>query len=117
MTLNEYQVGTMRTAPVQNYRQENDMLLNAVLGISGEGGEVADIVKKALFQGHPLDKEHLIEEVGDCLYYIALAATALGMSLDEIAFRNQEKLRARYPYGFDAERSLHRKKEAKSLSF
>ena len=108
MTLNEYQVGAMRTAPLQNYKGEHDMLLNAILGISGEGSEVADIVKKAFFQGHPLDHDHLIEEIGDCLYYIALAASALGVTLDEIACQNRDKLLARYPNGFDPERSLHR---------
>ena len=102
MTLNEYQAGAMRTAPLSNYHQSHDMLLNAVLGISGEGGEVADIVKKALYQGHPLDREHLMEEVGDCLYYIALAASALNVSLDYIACLNRDKLLARYPDGFDA---------------
>ena len=83
---------------------------NGALGLCGEAGEVIDLLKKHLFQGHDLDKERMIGEVGDCLWYIAELATGLGVSLDEIARRNIEKLKGRYPDGFDSERSVHREK-------
>lgn len=109
MTLNEYQKAAMRTASGGNY-ENYGAIMNAALGICGEGGEVADLVKKAAFQGHNLDVPHVAKELGDCLWYIAVGANALGYSLDAIARMNVDKLKARYPDGFDAERSQHRKK-------
>jgi len=113
MQMNEYQQEQMRTAPIAMYGKvtqdvDKDMLLNAVLGLSGETGEVADIVKKHLFQGHSLDLNKLIEEGGDVLWYLSLLAHACGVTLDEMASRNNEKLKKRYPTGFDSERSIHR---------
>ena len=108
MTMNDYQKAAMRTASGVNY-ENYGAIMNAALGICGEGGEVADLVKKAAFQGHDLDASHVAKELGDCLWYIAVGANALGYSLDEIAQMNVDKLKARYPDGFDAERSQHRK--------
>lgn len=108
MTINEYQQLAMRTASGMNY-EHNGMLMNAALGICGEGGEVADMVKKATFQGHELDKEHLAKELGDVAWYIAVGAQAIGYDLETIFQMNIDKLKARYPDGFEAERSLHRK--------
>lgn len=86
-------------------------VLNGVLGLAGESGECADIVKKALFQGHELNKEKLKDELGDVLWYISLTAKGLGFTLQEIADYNVEKLSARYPTGhFRAEDSINRKK-------
>lgn len=107
MTINAYQTEALRTASGMN--QEYPMWLNGVLGLNGEAGEVADIAKKYLFQGHPLDKEHLAKELGDCAWYLAVAAHAIGYDLETILQMNVDKLRARYPDGFDPERSLHRK--------
>lgn len=107
MTGNEFQKAALRTASGMNYKHHG-MLINGALGLCGESGEVADLIKKSVFQGHTLDKEHLAKELGDCLWYIAVAAYALGYDLDTIFQMNKEKLEARYPDGFDAERSLHR---------
>jgi len=85
-----------------------ETLAVAALGLAGEVGEVADIVKKWLFHEHPLDVLHLADELGDVLWYVTLAATAIGYSLDNIMERNVEKLRRRYPDGFDVARSLNR---------
>lgn len=85
-----------------------DKILNGCMGMCGEAGECIDALKKHMFQGHELDIEHLIEECGDCLWYIAELATGLGVGLDVVAERNIEKLRKRYPDGFDAEHSIHR---------
>lgn len=110
MTFNEFQTGVMRTASDITKANSENMLLNGVLGASGESGEMVDLMKKELFQGHPFDREHYIKECGDVLYYLALIAEALGTTLEEIAITNNEKLWARYPDGFDAEKSQHRKK-------
>lgn len=104
MTFDQYQNDAMRTSPVDGHSQ----LLNGVLGLTGEAGEVADIVKKYMFQGHELDVKHIREELGDVLWYIAEAASGIGASLEDIAVENIQKLRGRYPDGFDAERSVYR---------
>ena len=85
-------------------------LMNGVLGMCGEAGECADIVKKHMMQGHNLDKEHLAKEVGDVLWYIAETATALGFNLDNIMQMNVDKLKARYPQGFEVDKSVNREK-------
>ena len=106
MTVNEYQ----KLAMVSLNRELNqkDILINAVMGLCGESGETIDIVKKHLFQGHELDRQKLTKELGDIAWYLAEAATALDMNLEDICQANIEKLRKRYPEGFDAERSIHR---------
>ena len=86
----------------------SDKLENACLGLAGETGEVCDVLKKYLFQGHELDRAHMIEELGDCAWYLAEAASGLGVSLEDILLQNIAKLKRRYPAGFDPERSVHR---------
>ena len=111
MTLNEYQRLAQRTS-----NEEHDEFVtialkkidNGILGLCGETGECADIWKKVRHQGHPLDREKLIKEAGDELLYVAELAAGLGVTLEELATRNIEKLRNRYPDGFTAERSIHR---------
>ncbi|NCW45097.1 MAG: nucleotide pyrophosphohydrolase [Gemmatimonadaceae bacterium] len=106
MNLDEYQQLAARTlAHDRTYEQQ---LANAALGLTGEAGETAEIVKKHLFHATPLDRDAIIKELGDCLWYIGACATVLDVSLDEIAQRNIEKLRKRYPEGFDPERSRNR---------
>ena len=107
MTINQYQKEAMRTASGMNY-ENHGMLMNAALGICGEGGEVADLVKKATFQGHTLDREHVAKELGDVAWYIAVGAQAIGYDLETILQMNVDKLRARYPTGFSTDRSLYR---------
>lgn len=110
MTLNEYQALAQRTS---NTTTKNDGLFNAMLGLSGEVGELADHVKKHLFQGHEFSKEHMIEEAGDVLWYLAELAHALDVSLEVFAQANIQKLRTRYPVGFDSERSINRDEEVR----
>lgn len=81
---------------------------NCGLGLTGESGEVADMIKKHLFQGHDLDKRHMANELGDIAWYIAVAAQVIGYDLDTIFQMNIDKLRIRYPDGFNPERSVHR---------
>lgn len=108
MDLNQYQNKAMRTDS-NDYVNKLDQLLNGLLGLNGEAGEAIDIYKKWKFQGHILDKEKLIEELGDALWYIALSAKGLGVSLNEVARKNIDKLKQRYPNGFTPEASIERR--------
>ena len=79
-----------------------ERLLNAAVGISAEGGEFTEIVKKMIFQGKPFDKDnkdHLIIELGDVMWYVAQACMALEVSMDEVIETNVKKLAKRYPEG------------------
>lgn len=106
MTGNEYQKAAMVTL---NPKLSNkDILINGVMGLCGESGEAIDIVKKHIYQGHELDREHLIEELGDIAWYLAEAAFALGVDLDDVLSSNIKKLNKRYPDGFSKERSIGR---------
>ncbi|MDD5907003.1 MAG: nucleoside triphosphate pyrophosphohydrolase family protein [Clostridia bacterium] len=107
MTVNEYQKMALTTLNPALGKQ--DVLINGVMGLCGESGEAIDIVKKHLAQGHPLDREGLIKELGDVAWYLAETAYALDVSLEEVFQRNIDKLKARYPEGFDARRSVERK--------
>ena len=106
MTGNEYQKLAMST--LNPALSKKDVLINGVMGLCGEAGEAIDIVKKHLHQGHELDREKLIKELGDIAWYLAETAYALDIELDEVLEGNIAKLKARYPEGFDTERSVHR---------
>ena len=109
MTINEYQKEALRTA--SGMSQEYPRLLNGLMGLNGEAGECIDILKKKhLFQGHDLDKNHVAKELGDVAWYLAVSADAIGCDLESVSQMNVDKLRARYPNGFDTEHSLHRAK-------
>lgn len=131
MTINEYQRQALRTeAPEGVYMDSGDVLrafllsrgqitpdeitsimrlLEGLMGVNGEAGEAVDILKKVLFQGHKLNREHIALELGDICWYLALAADAIGYPLEEIMAMNLEKLRRRYPDGFAVNRSIKRK--------
>ena len=88
---------------------KKDMITNGVLGLAGESGECCDIVKKYKYQGHDLDKEHLKDELGDVLWYIAETASGLGITLEEIAQYNLDKLHKRFQGNkFNKEKSINR---------
>ena len=106
MTPNEYQIAAMRTSSKTILPSEH--LMNGALGLAGEAGEVADIVKKATFQGHTINREHIAKELGDVCWYIAETATAIGYDLEKIMQMNIDKLMKRYPDGFSADRSQNR---------
>ena len=105
LTLDEYQVLALRT---QSEEGKKDPFLNALLGIMGELGEIAEIEKKYRYQGHPKLYNQLKEEAGDLLWYMAVLADSLYLTLGEIAQANIVKLETRYPDGFDPERSKNR---------
>ena len=106
--MNVYQNMAARTSNTVG----EDKILNGCLGLAGEAGEVIDLYKKHMFQGHVLDIDKMAEELGDVLWYCAEIASGLGMDLGEVARRNVDKLRRRYPNGFDAVRSVNREDEA-----
>lgn len=108
MTGNEYQKLAMRTCSIPRDRKE-DMARHAIFGLASEAGEVAGIMQKK-YQGHEIDIEHVKKELGDCMWMIAEACEAFDISLDDVMQTNIDKLKARYPEGFDPERSLHRDK-------
>jgi len=107
MNADEYQKKALRTASSMT---EKDMILNGVLGLNGEAGEVADHIKKVRFQGHEMNKAHLADELGDILWYIAIMSEGLGFKLSEVMEMNVEKLKKRYPDGFSVEKSVNRDK-------
>ena len=107
MQVNEYQKAAMAT--LNPALDKKDILINSVMGLCGESGEAIDIVKKWLMQGHELDKEHLVRELGDVAWYLAEAATALEVPLEAVFQGNLDKLRQRFPNGFDTEASVNRK--------
>ena len=106
MTINEYQTKALRTANGGDGRVP--AIVNGVLGLCGEAGECADLVKKHIFQGHALDKNHVAKELGDVAWYLAVTAHLIGYDLESIFEMNIKKLMERYPDGFDPARSLHR---------
>lgn len=106
MTLNEYQKLAMNT--LNPALQQKDVLINGVMGLCGESGEVIDIVKKHLAQGHALDTEKIAKELGDVAWYLAETAYAIGYDLEDICQMNIDKLNKRYPEGFSTERSVKR---------
>lgn len=107
MTINEYQKEALRTE--SGISKEWPRILNGLMGLNGEAGEAIDILKKYLFQGHQFEREHIAKELGDAAWYLAVSADAIGYDLETILQMNVDKLRARYPDGFNSEQSLHRK--------
>lgn len=106
MDVDKYQELAMRTLNPEIDKKE--LILNAAMGLCGESGEVIDLVKKHIFQGHDLDDEKLIKELGDVAWYLAEAATALNVNLSEILEKNIKKLENRFPDGFNSNRSINR---------
>ena len=103
-----YRLSTM----VDNYVQDPEVdmggILNGCLGLSGEVGEFNDMVKKWIFHEKPPDAEHAQKEIGDVLWYVAMICHSFGWNMDAIMQQNIDKLKARYPEGFDPEKSNHR---------
>ena len=107
MEMVEYQHLAQRTA---NPRlSEIERIRNGCYGLCGEAGECIDVLKKHEFQGHELNTEKLLDELGDVLWYIAQTAVGIGTTLEEVAQHNIAKLRARYPEGFSTNKSINRK--------
>ena len=84
-------------------------VFNACLGLSGEVGELNDMIKKWIFHEKPFDEVHAKKELGDVLWYVAMMCHSFGWDLDEIMQMNVDKLKARYPQGFSVELANNRK--------
>ena len=106
MTLNEYQVLASRT--MNKDLSIIQTKLHALHGLSGEVGEIHSLFQK-IYQGHEMNEEHLMKEVGDLLWFIAELCTVFGWEFDTVASKNIEKLMARFPDGFSISKSLNRK--------
>lgn len=106
MTGNEYQRLAART--INKELNEVQIEHHAMHGMVGEVGELHSLYQK-IYQGHTFDHHHAKKELGDLLWFIAEYCTAWGWKLEDVMAENIEKLMARYPEGFEAEKSLHRK--------
>ncbi len=98
MNFSEYQKEAMRTRG--NYDSKRDQLMCAGLGLTGEAGEVAELIKKKCFHLKTVKDEDIVKEMGDVLWYLALLADNIGWDLELVATLNIEKLKKRYPEGF-----------------
>lgn len=106
MTIDEYSKDANRTA--NKSLPCNVRIVYNALKVAGEAGEIADLVGKWIGQGHELDRDKIIKEMGDTLWHLNDLADGLGITLNEVAWLNIEKLRDRYPDGFSTERSINR---------
>lgn len=106
MKINDYQQLAKRTMPL--FEELEEVVPNYAMGLSGESGEVVDLLKKHIYHGHELDREELIKELGDTLHYLTGIATLFEIDLEEIAQTNIEKLKKRYPRGFNQQDSINR---------
>lgn len=106
MTGNEYQKLAMKTMNSNlTYREQ---LMNSCLGLAGEVGEYTDIIKKLEFQDHPLDINDIEKEIGDILWYVALACYVWDFNMNDVMENNIKKLKKRYPDGFKSSQSVNR---------
>lgn len=105
LTLNDYQTLSARTA-----NEHDNEKVNYALGLTGEAGEFADLVKKEEFHGHSVNRDEKVKELGDVLWYLSQQARVNGITLEEVAQGNIDKLKARYPEGFSHEASKNRER-------
>lgn len=110
LTLNDYQQQAQRTAQRADPLPSDKRLMGFALGLTGEAGEVADLVKKETTHGHARDTTKIKAELGDVLWYLAALAHEYGLTLEDVAAANIAKLKARYPdpEGFSEARSKAR---------
>lgn len=106
MTTKQYQEWILTKA--KQYSDGDMRLIANALGVAGEAGEFANKVKKQIFHEHGFDREVLLDELGDILFYVCELANAIGVSFDDIIDNNTNKLNKRYPEGFSPERSINR---------
>lgn len=106
MDWREYAAAVRRTTP--DSITVRDALLMGAIGLCGEAGEVADMVKKLVFHNHPLDKTAIVKELGDVLWYFTLLCRAVDVSPELVMQANVAKLEARYPDGFSSAASINR---------
>jgi NTP pyrophosphatase (non-canonical NTP hydrolase) len=111
MDANEYQKLASRTLidrPGFQIPDNEIMAVWDVVGLTGEAGEVADLIKKGVFHQHGIDIEKLKKEIGDTLWYVSALCTTLDLDMSEIMQQNIDKLKLRYPNGYNSEDSKKR---------
>lgn len=110
LTVMDYERSALRTLNPENADRFDGwgIYMEAALGLTGEAGEAAEVVKKSLCQGHELDKNALALELGDVAWYLTLFCHAAGLTLEEVLNLNTRKRKERYPEGFDKARSINR---------
>ncbi len=111
MNANEYQQLASRTLierPDFHISDEDIMLVWNAIGLAGEAGEVAELVKKGVFHQHGVDTVKLKKELGDVLWYVAALCTKAGIDMGEVMQENIDKLKTRYPEGFSSAASQKR---------
>lgn len=116
MNADEYQALAARTLidrPDQTLEDLQVMLAWNTLGLVGEAGEVAELIKKGVFHQHGIDRVQLAKELGDVLWYVAALCTKLNLSLADVMYRNVTKLIERYPDGYSAQASINRPEETR----
>ncbi|MCU5024512.1 nucleoside triphosphate pyrophosphohydrolase family protein [Bacillus cereus] len=111
----DFDSSVQRTWKKQDFK---DAVSNAALGLTGEAGEVADLIKKAIYHGRgfslkdnpkAIAKYDVKDELSDVLFYVSAMAQEFGFTLEDIAKHNREKLEKRFPEGFSTEASAHKK--------
>lgn len=107
MSIDEYQRRSLRTLNTEGKSQEQ-IISGLLLGIHGESGEISDIFKKHYNQGHGLDLDHVVEEIGDTMFYMVNLCNILEINMNDVLQQNIDKLLRRYPDGFESERSTNR---------
>lgn len=116
MQTNEYQHNASLTeAPYPGVKDDDIIsrrLLHAAMGLCTEAGEFTDAMKREIFYGKPVDFTNLVEEIGDVLWYVALACNALGVDMSEVMDKNIAKLRTRYPEKFTEQDAINRDLDA-----
>jgi NTP pyrophosphatase (non-canonical NTP hydrolase) len=111
MTVADYERAALRTVNPENVDKfdGHGLIFEAVTGLNEEAGECSGIIKKHVFQGHELDRDHLAEELGDVAWYLVLCCKAVGLKFEDVLQMNNTKRAERYPDGFDKARSINRK--------
>lgn len=106
-----YRQEVLRNLNVESMNDPRALLSNVGLGIAGEAGEVADLIKKKLYHGKPVSKQDFIKEIGDLRWYMEAMMYAIGTTMEEVEATNVAKLRLRYPNGFSTKDANERKDE------
>lgn len=106
MEIREFQRTSTRTLNKELSKEQQ--ISNMIFGANGELGEVTDILKKHLYQGHEINKQHLAEEIGDTLFYIVNLCSIYDINIEDVLQMNVDKLKKRYKNGFSIESSINR---------
>jgi len=109
MTLDDYQSAATRTTNPK--LSDKERLFDAAAGLAEEAGEILGLVRKHVYQAHPLPTDEIRKELGDALWCLTITAQSAGMTLEQIAATNIAKLRARYAEGYSDAASRWRKED------